>query len=92
VPDYRVRIPEEAMTIARATLKKGLLAAGALAGLLTLGACADDPYYRSSSSVSLGVTSGDYYERPAHRGYRRDRDGDGVPNRYDARPNNPYRY
>ncbi|MES2535239.1 MAG: hypothetical protein V4632_05130 [Pseudomonadota bacterium] len=30
-----------------------------------------------------------------HRhGYRggRDRDGDGVPNRYDSRPNNPYRY
>jgi hypothetical protein len=23
---------------------------------------------------------------------RRDRDGDGVPNRYDQRPNNPYRY
>jgi len=22
---------------------------------------------------------------------RRDRDGDGVPNRYDSRPNNPYR-
>ena len=28
------------------------------------------------------------------RGYYgyRDRDGDGVPNRYDRRPNNPYRY
>jgi len=24
--------------------------------------------------------------------YRRDRDGDGVPNRYDRRPDNPYRY
>ena len=24
--------------------------------------------------------------------YDRDRDGDGVPNRYDRRPNNPYRY
>jgi len=24
--------------------------------------------------------------------YSRDRDGDGVPNRYDRRPNNPYRY
>ncbi len=23
--------------------------------------------------------------------HRRDRDGDGVPNRYDSRPNNPYR-
>jgi hypothetical protein len=32
-----------------------------------------------------------------HDGYRDgpprgDRDHDGVPNRYDARPNNPYRY
>ena len=38
------------------------------------------------------------YARPGHvhygqhRGYRRDRDGDGVPNRFDRRPNNPYRY
>jgi hypothetical protein len=27
-----------------------------------------------------------------HYGGRRDNDGDGVPNRYDRRPNNPYRY
>ena len=27
---------------------------------------------------------------PGYRGH--DRDGDGVPNRYDRRPNNPYRY
>ena len=43
-----------------------------------------------------------YVSVPGHwereRGYtqhvpsRWDRDGDGVPNRYDARPNNPYRY
>lgn len=41
-----------------------------------------------------------YVERHRHRhgwheraGYRRhDRDGDGVPNRWDARPRNPYRY
>lgn len=26
-----------------------------------------------------------------HMSHRRDRDGDGVPNRYDRRPNNPYR-
>lgn len=43
------------------------------------------------------------YYRDADRGYgrgwegrrysgRRDYDGDGVPNRYDRRPNNPYRY
>ncbi len=39
-----------------------------------------------------------YAYRDGYRGYaqhvppRWDRDGDGVPNRYDARPNNPYRY
>jgi hypothetical protein len=27
-----------------------------------------------------------------HYGGRRDNDRDGVPNRYDRRPNNPYRY
>jgi hypothetical protein len=27
-----------------------------------------------------------------HRHYRRDRDHDGVPDRFDRRPNNPYRY
>ncbi|MNS73609.1 hypothetical protein D3C72_1070550 [compost metagenome] len=47
-----------------------------------------------------------YYDGPRRHGYydhgrrdwegrrhgRRDNDGDGVPNRYDRRPNNPYRY
>ncbi len=39
-----------------------------------------------------------YYQRP-HLGYHgppgrgyRDRDGDGVPNRYDRAPRHPYRY
>lgn len=32
-----------------------------------------------------------YYGPPA-RGYYRDRDGDGIPNRYDRAPGNPYRY
>jgi hypothetical protein len=27
-----------------------------------------------------------------HHHYRRDRDHDGVPDRFDRRPNNPYRY
>jgi len=35
---------------------------------------------------------GDYYGHRDYRGARWDRDGDGVPNRYDRRPNNPYRY
>lgn len=37
-----------------------------------------------------------YRPPPRHwerrHGARRDNDGDGVPNRYDRRPNNPYRY
>jgi hypothetical protein len=33
-----------------------------------------------------------HYRRPVPAGVRRDRDGDGVPNRFDARPNNPRRY
>lgn len=37
-----------------------------------------------------------YYERHHRHGYERrwrhDRDHDGVPNRWDRRPNNPYRY
>jgi hypothetical protein len=36
------------------------------------------------------------HDHPGYRGdrdyrYQRDRDGDGVPNRYDSRPANPYR-
>jgi hypothetical protein len=33
-----------------------------------------------------------HHRRPVPAGVRRDRDGDGVPNRFDARPNNPRRY
>ena len=33
-----------------------------------------------------------YHDNRGYRGARWDRDGDGVPNRYDRRPNNPYRY
>ena len=34
----------------------------------------------------------DHRDRRDYRGARWDRDGDGVPNRYDRRPGNPYRY
>jgi len=33
-----------------------------------------------------------HHRRPIPAGVRHDRDGDGVPNRFDARPNNPRRY
>lgn len=35
---------------------------------------------------------GDRHYRHRHYYDRHDRDHDGVPNRYDRRPNNPYRY
>ncbi len=49
--------------------------------------------------MSVGVTSSDGHS-PGYRDrdrdgvpnrYDRDRDGDGVPNRFDDHPNNPYR-
>ena len=47
------------------------------------------PYY-GSSGVGVVIEQRSGYP---YRGYtRRDRDGDGVPNRYDSRPNNPHRY
>jgi|SoiMethySBSTD1v2_1073268.scaffolds.fasta_scaffold3852614_1 hypothetical protein len=40
-----------------------------------------------------GYNGSDYGQRGyAYANPRWDRDGDGVPNRYDARPDNPYRY
>ena len=46
---------------------------------LTLSGCVVAPY--------------DNYRQPPPRGGAyMDRDRDGVPNRYDRRPNNPYRY
>jgi hypothetical protein len=83
------------------TFKTGITAVVLAGSVLALGACADDGYSRGYSSMSVGVTSSDGY----HPGYRdrdrdrdgipnrydRDRDGDGTPNRFDERPNNPYR-
>lgn len=69
-------------------IKTGLVVAGVLGVLGTLGACStyDDGY----SSVSVGVSSGPYYH-DHYRGSWRDRDGDGIPNRFDDHPYNPYR-
>ena len=57
-----------------------------LAGLGALSGCVAYPagYY----------DNGPHYRQapPPAPGYQRDRDGDGVPNRYDRRPANPYRY
>lgn len=89
-----------------------LLAAAGLSGCVAYGV----PYSSAEVYYSSGTPyygSGYYYEprpayiygsRPYGRGYRdrdrdgvpnrydRDRDGDGVPNRHDGRPNNPRRH
>jgi len=58
-----------------------LLAGAALSG------CVAVPY-------DAGPPTGAYYSRPAPPppAARRDYDRDGVPDRYDRRPDNPYRY
>jgi len=53
----------------------------------------------AAALAAAGALSGCIiYDSPERYGYRhdgdrhyRDRDGDGVPNRYDRRPNDPYR-
>ena len=82
------------------TLKIGATALLIVGSTLALGACSDG-YSSDYSSVSVGVSSSGGYR--GDRGYRdrdhdgipnrydRDRDGDGVPNAFDDRPNNPYR-
>ena len=50
------------------------------------------PYYGSGAAVVI-QSSPSYRYYGGRDGYRsRDRDGDGVPNRYDSRPDNPRRY
>jgi hypothetical protein len=45
--------------------------------------------YKPRPQYSGHYYQGGYYQRPAPRW---DRDGDGVPNRHDRRPNNPWKY
>ena len=55
------------------------------------------PGYRTWDGYRRAWVPGHWERARGYRGYaqhtpRWDRDGDGVANRYDARPNNPYRY
>src|SRR5262245_41013540 len=55
------------------------------------------PGYRAWDGYHRVWVPGHWERAHGPRGYaqyrpRWDRDGDGVPNRYDARPDNPYRY
>jgi hypothetical protein len=81
----------------KATMKT-FIGATVIAAAAMLGACADGAY--TSTSFGVGVSSYDGYGYGGY-GYRdrdwdgvpnrfdRDRDGDGIPNRFDSRPNNP---
>lgn len=51
-----------------------------------------DNYYRHGRGHGDGYYGHRDYGHRDYRGARWDRDGDGVPNRYDRRPGNPYRY
>jgi hypothetical protein len=80
------------------TMKYALSALILVGSVGTLTACASNGYERGYSSVSVGVTSSDGYRTYRDRDgdgvpnrYDRDRDGDGVPNRFDDRPGNPFR-
>jgi hypothetical protein len=79
------------------TLMKGLIGTALVVSALGLGACASDGSY---TSFGVGVSSYDdgygYGYAPRDRDwdgvpnrFDRDRDGDGIPNRFDSRPNNP---
>jgi hypothetical protein len=77
---------------------KLLISLAAVAGLsgcvaYPYGYYGEQPYYGGGAYYGGSVV---VQQRPARvygppRSYR-DRDGDGVPNRYDARPDNPRRY
>lgn len=67
-------------------MKKLMISLAAACGLLT--GCMVVPVSDGGPYVSGTVRA--YPD--AHHGRGGDRDRDGVPNRYDRRPNNPYRY
>ncbi len=80
-------------------IKPSLVAVGAVCAVAGLGACStyDDGYGRSSVSIGVSLAPsyfGSYRDRDGDgvpNRFDRDRDGDGIPNRFDRRPNNPYR-
>ena len=80
------------------TMKIGAAALLMVGSALALAGCADGYRDDGYSRVSVGVSSSGGHRGDRDRDndgvpnrYDRDRDGDGVPNSVDARPNNPYR-
>ncbi len=81
-------------------LPLALVGVAALTGCVAYPGYYDSPYYGSAygspyygQSAGVGVVIEQRPRSYPYSGYtRRDRDGDGVPDRYDTRPNNPRRY
>ena len=69
-------------------MKRTVMLLAAVGGLSALAGCVG-----YVPVAAPGYYGGPRYHSapPPPRAYR-DRDGDGVPNRYDRRPDNPYRY
>jgi len=70
-------------------MKRISLLLAAICGASALAGCVG--YVPVPADVGISATYSDGYYGGQQRGYR-DRDRDGVPNRVDRRPNNPYRY
>jgi len=71
-----------------------LLAASGLAGCVAYGGGvygANDAYY-GQNYYGQGYGTYGYYDATPHYYGRRDSDGDGVPDRYDRRPDDARRY
>ncbi len=65
----------------------------ALVGVIGLSGCAVYPVGHVAGHVQYQGQGHGYGDNQAvYPAHRRDRDGDGVRNRYDRQPNNPYRY
>jgi hypothetical protein len=63
-----------------------------IAATAALAGCVAVPYDSGRSPPRAGYADRDRDRDGVPNRYDRDRDNDGVPNRYDSRPNNPYRY
>ncbi|MES2415709.1 MAG: hypothetical protein V4614_18095 [Pseudomonadota bacterium] len=64
-------------------MRKIAVLLASLAGVAVLSGCVAYP---------VGYDNGPHYRQAPPPGAYRDRDRDGVPNRYDRRPSNPHRY
>lgn len=71
-------------------MKKLMLSLTASCGLLT--GCIAVPVSDAGVYVTGTARSGSGGHYRGGHSHRHDRDHDGVSNRYDRRPNNPYRY